>query len=84
MKWFAMQYLPSQFAQSISGAIKQIIVEIVDFLSPIVTIIAVGMIIIGAMLIALRQEFYGIRLIIGGGTALIILYLVIPLILSYL
>ena len=73
----------SELASTISDGIKQIIVDIVDFLTPIITVICIGMIIIGAVLIALRQEFYGIRLIIGGGIGLAILYLVIPLLLGF-
>lgn len=74
----------SDLASSLSQSIKQIIVDIVEFLTPLVTVICIGMIIVGAILIALRQEFYGIRLIIGGGVGLAILYLVIPLLLGFL
>jgi hypothetical protein len=74
----------SDLASTLSASIKQIIIDIVEFLTPIITVICVGMIIIGAVLIALRQEFYGIRLIIGGGIGLAILYLVIPLLLGFL
>jgi hypothetical protein len=71
-------------AGSISSAVKQIIIDIVDFLTPIASLICLGMIIIGAILIALRQEFYGIRLIIGGGIGLVLLFIVIPLLLGLL
>jgi len=74
----------SDLASTISSSVKQIIIDIVDFLTPIVTTICVAMIIVGAILIALRQEFYGIRLIIAGGIGLIIIYLVIPLLLGFL
>ena len=60
------------------------IVEVVDFLTPILTIIGAGMIVLGVALIAARQEFYGIRLIMGGGITLILTYIVIPAILSLL
>jgi hypothetical protein len=71
-------------AGSISSAVKQIIIDIVDFLTPIASLICLGMIIIGAILIALRQEFYGIRLVIGGGIGLVLLFIVIPLLLGLL
>ena len=74
----------SDFAGIITDAVKRIIVDIVDFLSPVVTIICIGMIIVGAILVALRQEFYGARLIVGGGIGLAIIYLVIPLLLGFL
>ena len=74
----------SDLASNISASIKQIIIDVVDFLTPIITTICVGMIIIGAILIALRQEFYGIRLIIAGGIGLIAVYFIIPLLLGFL
>jgi len=74
----------SDLASNLSGAIKQIIIDIVDFLTPIVTVISIGMVIVGVLLISLRQEFYGVRLVIGGGIGLAIIYLVIPLLLGFL
>ena len=74
----------SEVSSTLASGIKQIIIDIVDFLSPLVSIISIGMIIVGAILIALRQEFYGLRLIIGGGIALAIVHLVIPLLLQFL
>jgi hypothetical protein len=74
----------SDLASSLSSAIKQIIVDIVEFLTPLVTVICIGMILVGAILIALRQEYYGIRLIVAGGVGLAIIYLVIPVILGLL
>jgi len=71
-------------AATISASIKQVIIDIVNFLTPIVTVICVGMILVGALLIALRQEFYGLRLVISGGIGLAIIYLVIPLLLGFL
>ena len=78
------EYIPSDIAVKFANAVKQIIVEVVDFLTPILTIIGAGMIILGVALIAARQEFYGIRLITSGGITLILTYIVIPAILSLL
>jgi len=78
------EYIPSDIATRFASAVKQIIVEVVDFLTPILTIIGAGMIILGVALIAARQEFYGIRLITSGGITLILTYIVIPAILSLL
>jgi hypothetical protein len=72
----------SDLANSITSSIKGVIIDIINFLTPIVDAVAIGMVITGVLLIALRQEFYGIRLIIGGGVALIIVHLVIPLLLG--
>ena len=68
----------------LADAAKQIILQIVDFLTPIVDVIGVGMILVDLILVALRQEFYGIRLITGGGIALAIVHLVIPILLGFL
>lgn len=80
MSDLGLNNLGSQLASSI----KDVIVSIVDFLTPIITVIAVGMILVGVILYALRQEFYGLRLIIGGAVALAIVYLIIPIILGFL
>ena len=71
-------------SSQVTSAIKQIIIDITDFLTPIITILSIGMIILGALMIALRQEYYGLRLIVGGGVALAIVYLVVPLLLGFL
>jgi hypothetical protein len=72
----------SEVSNQLVSSIKGIIVDVVDFLTPLLTVIAIGMIIFGILLLAARQEFYGLRLIIGGGVTLIIVYLVVPLLLG--
>ena len=74
----------SSIGNQLAEAAKNIIVQIVDFLTPIVDVIGVGMVLVGLILVALRQEFYGIRLITGGGIALAIVHLVIPILLGFL
>jgi CHASE3 domain sensor protein len=74
----------SDLAKTLSSSIRQIIVDIIEFLNPVITIICVGMAIIGLILIALRQEYYGLRLIIAAAIGLIIVYLVVPMILGLL
>jgi len=74
----------SSIGSQLADAAKQIILQIVDFLTPIVDVIGVGMILVGLILVALRQEFYGLRLAIGGGIALLIVHLVIPIIVGFL
>ena len=80
----AAQRIPSDIATTIADAVREIIFEVVDFLTPIINVIGAAMIIVGLLLIAARQEFYGIRLCIGGGVTLIFNNIVIPLILSLL
>jgi hypothetical protein len=68
----------------IAASIKQIVIDVTDFLTPVIDVICIGMIVIGMLLMALRQEFYGIRLCLGGGIGLIIIHLVIPLLIGFL
>jgi len=79
------QYIPSDVAEKFASAAKQIIIEVVDFITPIIDVICAGMIILGVILAAgLRQEFYGVRLVIGGGIGLIVMHIVVPVLLSFL
>jgi len=75
-------YIPDDISANIVDATKGIIIEIVDFLTPIVNIICAGMIIVGLILVAARLEYYGVRLIVGGGVGLAVMNLIIPMILS--
>jgi hypothetical protein len=69
----------------IAAAIKGIILQIIELLTPIINVLGIGMIIIGLLLaLGLRQEFIGIRLVIGGALALATVHLVIPILLGYI
>ncbi|MEM1949366.1 MAG: hypothetical protein QXY50_02740 [Candidatus Caldarchaeum sp.] len=75
----------SGIGQQIAVAIRGIILQIIEILTPIITIIGVGMIAIGLLLgLGLRQEFLGARLVIGGAMALAAIYLVLPILLSFI
>ena len=79
------QYIPSDVAERFASAAKEVIIEVVNFLTPIIDVICAGMIILGVVLAAgLRQEFYGTRLVIGGGVGLLVMHVVIPVLLSFL
>jgi len=70
--------------QQIADAIRGIILSIFDILRPVVDVVGVGMLLIGLLLaLGFRQEFYGIRLMVGGGLALIANHLIIPTLLTY-
>ena len=70
--------------RQIADAIREIILSIFDILSPIVDIVGVGMLLFGLLLaLGFRQEFYGIRLMVGGGLALVANHLIIPTLLTY-
>ena len=75
-------YIPDDISANIVDATKGIIIEIVDFLTPIVNVICIGMIIVGLILVAARLEYYGVRMIVGGGVGLAVMNLIIPMILS--
>jgi hypothetical protein len=69
---------------SIAAAIRGVIVEIINILTPIINILGVGMIIIGLLLgLGLRQEFLGFRLAIGGALALLTIHVIVPLLLGF-
>lgn len=79
------EYIPPSVSQQIAEAARSIIFEIVEFLAPIVNVICAGMIFLGIILAAgLRQEFYGLRMIIGGGIGLLAMNVVVPMLLSLL
>jgi hypothetical protein len=71
--------------QQIANAVKGTILSVFDMLRPIVDVVGVGMLLFGLLLaLGFRQEFYGIRLMVGGGLALITNHLIIPTLLTYI
>jgi hypothetical protein len=74
----------NSIGNSIASAIRNIVVMIFEILTPIVNIIAVGMVAIGLLLgLGLRQEFIGFRLIVGGVLGLLTVHIIVPLLLQY-
>jgi hypothetical protein len=74
----------NSIGNSIASAIRNIVVMIFEILTPIVNIIAVGMVLTGLLLgLGLRQEFIGFRLIIGGALGLLTIHIIVPLLLQY-
>jgi hypothetical protein len=74
----------SGIGNSIAAAIRGVIVEIINILTPIINILGVGMIVIGLLLgLGLRQEFLGFRLAIGGALALLTIHVIVPLLLGF-
>jgi hypothetical protein len=69
---------------AVATAIRGIIIEIINILTPIINVLGVGMIVIGLLLgLGLRQEFLGFRLTIGGALALLTIHLIVPLLLGF-
>jgi hypothetical protein len=74
----------SGIGSSIAAAIRGVIVEIINILTPIINILGVGMIVIGLLLgLGLRQEFLGFRLAMGGALALLTIHVIVPLLLGF-
>jgi hypothetical protein len=80
--------LPASFggiAETISNAIKGIVTEVFNFLTPILTVLGIAQVLLGLLVaIGLRQEFIGYRLIVGGALTLIFIYIVVPLLLQFI
>jgi hypothetical protein len=71
--------------QQIASAIRQVIIAIIDVLTPVINVLGVGMILVGLLLgLGLRQEFLGFRLAIGGGLALLTIHVIVPMLLQYI
>jgi hypothetical protein len=74
----------NSIGNSIASAIRNIVVMIFEILTPIINIVAVGMVLTGLLLgLGLRQEFIGFRLIIGGALGLLTINIIVPLLLQY-
>lgn len=71
--------------EQLAESIRQIFFDILDILTPIISVLGVAMIILGLVIaIGLRQEWIGYRLVIGGGLALATVHLLIPTLLGFL
>jgi len=71
--------------EQLAESIRQIIIDVLGILTPIVNVLAISMIILGSLVaLGLRQEWLGYRLIIGGGLALATVHLLIPTLLGFL
>jgi hypothetical protein len=75
----------SEVSQRINEVIKNIILQVFDVLSPILTSLGIAQIVVGLLLgVGLRQEFLGYRLVVSGALTLIFIHIVVPLLLQFL
>jgi mannose/fructose/N-acetylgalactosamine-specific phosphotransferase system component IIC len=75
----------NSIGQQLATAIKNVIIEIFNILTPIINVIGIGMVLVGLLLgLGLRQEFLGFRLAIGGGLALLTVHVIVPMLLQYI
>jgi hypothetical protein len=74
-----------EVGQQISNVIRSIIIQIFEVTTPILTVLGVGQIFFGLLLaLGLRQEWLGWRLIIAGILTLVFVYIIAPLLLSFI
>jgi hypothetical protein len=75
----------SEIGERIATVIKNIILQVFEIATPVLTAIGITQILIGLLLAAgFRQEFIGYRLIIAGIITLIFIYLVVPFLMSFI
>ena len=75
----------SEISSKIAEVIRNIILQLFDIASPILTMLGVAEILLGLFLwFGARQEFLGWRLLTAGIITLIFVYIVVPLLLSFI
>lgn len=75
----------SSIGTEIANMIREIVLNIIDVLTPILDVLGVSMIVIGLILaLGLRQEFLGWRLVVGGAITLLTVHFIIPMLTGYL
>jgi membrane-bound ClpP family serine protease len=74
----------SEVGQQISMLIKNVSLQVLEVLSPVLTTIAVIMIVFGVLALSAGREWLGLRLIVGGGILLIAVHLVVPMLLQFI
>jgi uncharacterized membrane protein len=72
----------TEVGERINSMLKTMLIQGIEVITPIATTIAIIMIVFGVALYALRQEFVGIRWIVGGILIWVIFHIVIPFLLS--
>jgi len=73
-----------EVSERISALFKNITLQVIDFLTPILTIAGLVQIVFGIVAFSIGREWLGYRLLVGGGILLIVTYFVIPMLLSFL
>ncbi|MFZ8858633.1 MAG: hypothetical protein ACO2O1_10440 [Candidatus Caldarchaeales archaeon] len=75
----------SEIGTRIAEVIRNIITQLFEVATPVLTILGIGEIFFGLLLaLGLRQEFLGLRLIIAGILTLVFVYIIAPLLLSFI
>jgi RecA-family ATPase len=74
----------NEVGQQISLLVKNVALQVLEVLTPILTSIGVIMIIFGVLAMSAGREWLGFRLIAGGGILLITVHFVIPMLLTFI
>jgi hypothetical protein len=75
----------TEVSERIAQVIRSIIIQLFEVATPVLTILGIGEIFFGLLLaLGLRQEWLGWRLIIAGILTLVFVYVVAPMLLSFI
>ena len=75
----------TEVGERIAQVIRSIVIQLFEIATPILTILGIGEIFFGLLLaLGLRQEFLRWRLIIAGILTLVFVYIIAPLLLSFI
>jgi hypothetical protein len=75
----------TEVGERIAQVIRSIVIQLFEIATPILTILGIGEIFFGLLLaLGLRQEWLGWRLIIAGILTLVFVYVVAPMLLSFI
>jgi hypothetical protein len=84
LNWAMMAMITlSEIGEHIRQQIRSFIIQGVDFLIPLVDLLAIGMIIYGVILYAF-SNYLGVRWIAGGIVILVLLHVIVPLLQSFI
>jgi hypothetical protein len=82
---FAAMITATEVGERIAQVIRSIVIQLFEIATPILTILGIGEIFFGLLLaLGLRQEWLGWRLIIAGILTLVFVYVVAPMLLSFI
>jgi hypothetical protein len=74
----------TEVGQQIAQMVRNIALQILDILSPVLTTIGIVLIIFGVIAFAAGREWLGFKLIASGGLLLIAMHLVVPMLLQFI
>jgi membrane-bound ClpP family serine protease len=73
-----------EVGQQIAQLVRNIALQILDILSPVLTTVGAILIVFGIIAFAAGREWIGLRLITIGGLLLIAMHLIVPMLLQFI